>query len=112
MKTSESSSSGEWTESAQNGATFTADAVKLEQQSLVGAVSGASASQFTLMVASDSAFNILAGKTTLTVFTPAGTEFKSGMAVSNGAVVRVRGLAFFDPATGNYSMVASRVAIL
>lgn len=100
------------TESAQNGANFTADTVKLEQQSLVGAVTNASSSQFSLMVANDSAFNLLTGKTTLTVFTPAGTEFKNGVAVTNGAVIRLRGLVFFDPATGNYSMVASRIAIL
>lgn len=91
------------------GMAITADKVRLKQQALVGVVSGltqnGNSSSFTLTVASDSVFAMLAGQTTVTVVTQASTEMKTTLA--NGATVQVRGLLFF--ASGNYTLVAERI---
>lgn len=91
-------------------ATITADKVKLQEQALTGAVSGytpnGSQASFTLTVASDSAFARLTGQTTLTVFQQSNTRLKGLTAVTNGAIVRVRGLLFSN---GGYKLVAERI---
>jgi hypothetical protein len=90
-----------------------AEKVKLQQQALKGVVSGlpgatsAGPTTFTLTVASDSAFAMLSGKTTVTVFWQPGTNLHKLTSVSNGDTVRVRGLVFF---TGTaFSMIARRI---
>jgi len=96
-------------DSPQNGPSLAAESVRLQQQALVGAVSAATSSQFTLTVADDSAFKLLTGKNTLTVLRQQNTELKNGVTIANAAVVRVRGLVFFDPPSGTFTMVAGRI---
>ena len=91
------------------GGVLSAESVKLQSQALVGAVSAITGSQFTLNVPDDSAFKLLTGKNTLTVFTQRNTRMKNGVAVTQGAVVKVRGLVFFDPGQGTFTMVAGRI---
>jgi uncharacterized protein DUF5666 len=82
-----------------------ADKLKLREQALVGTVSAASASGFTLTLNSSSAFAILTGQTTVTVSIVSGTDLKVTPANTN--VVRVRGLVFVN--AGAYTMIATRV---
>jgi len=92
----------------EHGMTGTVRRVKLEQQALTGTVSALSGGQFTLTVADDSAFKLLTGKSTITVFTQRNTEVRN-LTVSNGLSVRVRGLLFFDPSRATYTLVAGRI---
>ena len=88
---------------------ITANKVRLKQQALTGTISGltqnGNASSFTLTVASDSVFAMLAGQTAISVVGQASTEMKT--AVANGGIVQVRGLLFFS--SGKYTLVAARV---
>jgi len=98
---------------ALSGTSITADKVKLQQQALIGTVSGlqgpttAGPVIFTLNVASDSAFDMLSGKTQVTVFWQPGTDLHKLTSVSNGDTVRVRGLVFFTGAS--FNMIARRI---
>ena len=96
-----------------DGTSIAAEKVKLQQQALVGTVSGLEAATsagpatFMLTVASDSAFAMLSGKTQVTVFWQPGTDLHKLASVSNGDAVRVRGLVFF---TGtSFNMIARRI---
>jgi len=92
------------------GLVLTADHVRLRQQSLQGTISnfsGSTPGTFTLTVASDSAFALLTGQTTLTVQLLSGTS--EDVTVANGGAVRVRGLLFFNGSTKTYTLVASHV---
>jgi len=82
-----------------------ADKIKLREQALVGTVSAASSSGFTLTLNSSSAFATLTGQTTVTVSIVSGTNLK--VTPANASVVRVRGLVFVN--AGAYTMIASRV---
>ena len=89
------------------------DKVKLEQQALVGTVSGLSGAtttgptNFMLTVDSDSAFASLSGKTQINVFWQPGTDLHKLTSVNSGDRVRVRGLVFF---TGtSFNMIARRI---
>jgi hypothetical protein len=99
--------------STMSGTSLIADKVKLRQQGLTGTVSALSAPtsagpvQFTLTVASDSAFAMLSGQTTVTVFWQPGTELHNVASVKNGDTVRVRGLVFFTGTT--FNMIAKRI---
>jgi hypothetical protein len=88
-----------------------AGAVELQPQAIVGTVTAyvQTGTQATLVltVPSDSAFAILTGSTTITVFQQQSTELKDITAITNGSSVRVRGLLFLD--LGTYKLVASRV---
>jgi hypothetical protein len=58
-------------------------------------------------VASYSAFAMLSGQTTVTVFWQPGTELHNVASVKSGDTVRVRGLVFF---TGtSFRMIAKRI---
>jgi hypothetical protein len=88
-----------------------AEKVKLLQQTVSGTVSGLSGTApttFTLTVAADSAFAMLSGATSVTVDWQAGTDVSNlAHALTNGDVVRVRGLLFF---TGTqFNMIARRI---
>jgi hypothetical protein len=91
----------------------TAEKVNLEQQALRGTVSGltgvtsAGPVTFTLTLPSDSAFAMLSGVSTVTVFWQTGTNLHNLTAVNNGDTVRVRGLVFFRSSSTN--MIASRI---
>jgi hypothetical protein len=88
----------------------TAESVKLQSQALTGVISNASGSQFTLTLPDDSAFKLLTGNGTLTVLTQSNTELKNNASITNGAVVKVRGLVFFDPNANSFTMVAGRIS--
>jgi len=98
--------------SMSNSATV-ADKVKLQQQTLTGTVSGLPATtsagpiRFTLTVAPDSAFAMLAGLSTITVYWQPGTDLHNVANVSNGDTVRVRGLVFFTGSS--FNMIARRI---
>jgi hypothetical protein len=97
--------------SALNGSSLVADKVKLVQQTLSGTVSGLSGTApttFTLTVATDSAFAMLSGSTTVTIFWQPGTDVHNlAHALTNSDAVRVRGLLFF---TGSgFNMIARRI---
>ena len=86
--------------------------VRLKQQALVGTVSGLGAavapSTFTLTVPSDSAFAMLSGSSTLTVFWQPGTDISNlSQGLKNGQTVRVRGLVFF--AGTGFNLIARRI---
>jgi hypothetical protein len=89
---------------------LTANTLKLEQQALSGTVSQFSNSQFTLTVPSDSAFALLTGMTTVTIYTGKSAQVDSGVSLANGANVRVRGLLLLNPSQGSYVFVASRLS--
>ena len=90
-----------------------AEKVKLRQQALTGTVSGLSAATsagpttFTLAVAPDSAFAMLSGQTTVTVFWQPGTKLHKLTSINNGNTVRVRGLVFFTGSS--FNMIARRI---
>jgi hypothetical protein len=82
-----------------------ANKLKLREQGLVGTVSGASASGFTLTLNSNSAFAALTGQSTIAVTVVSDTNLK--VTPVNTNTVRVRGLIFVN--AGSYSMIAARV---
>jgi hypothetical protein len=98
---------------ALNGTSITADKVKLQQQALIGTVSGlqgpttAGPVTFVLTLSSDSAFAMLSGKTQLTVFWQPGTDLHKLASVNNGDKVRVRGLVLFTGSS--FNMIARRI---
>ena len=98
--------------SSLSGTSLVAEKVKLQQQALVGTVSGLSGATsagpvtFTLTVASDSAFAMLSGKAQVTVFWQLGTDLHNLSSVNNGDTLRVRGLVFF--AASGVNMIARR----
>lgn len=96
-----------------SGATIIAEKVKLQQQGLKGTVAGLAGATsagpvtFNLMLPADSAFAMLSGQSSVTVFWQPGTDFHNLASVSNGDSVRVRGLVFF---TGtSFNMIARRI---
>ena len=91
---------------------LTAEKVKLQQQALTGTVSGLNANvaptTFTLTLPSDSAFAMLSGAVSVTVFWQPGTDLHQlPNGFKNGDTVRVRGLVFFS-GTG-VNMIARRI---
>ena len=99
--------------SALSGSSITAQKVKLHQQGLSGTVSGlagptsAGPVTFTLNLDPKSAFAVLSGQTTVTVFWQPGTDLHHLSSVNNNNTVRVRGLVFFT-GTG-FNMIARRI---
>jgi hypothetical protein len=79
--------------------------VKLREQALIGTVSNAAGSTFTLTPSTTSAFAQQAGAVSVAVTVANGANLK--VTPANGATVRVRGLVFFDGT--NYTMTATRV---
>jgi hypothetical protein len=96
-----------------NGGVVAAEKVKLQQQAVVGIVSGLSGTTssgpvtFTLTLPSDSAFAMLSGKSAVTVYWQPGTDLHKLSSVSNGDSVRVRGLVFFTGSS--FNMIAHRI---
>jgi hypothetical protein len=93
--------------------TITPSQVQLQPQGLIGTVSNVTGSTnagtFTLTVASDSVFAILARTTILTVHTQSKTSLTNMAAITNGTSVIARGLLFFDVPSNSYKLVASRI---
>jgi hypothetical protein len=99
------------THNSVSGNSLIAEKLKLQQQAISGTVSGLSGSApttFTLTVAPDSAFAMLSGSTSVTVYWQPGTDLHDlPHALTNGDAVRVRGLLFF---TGSkFNMIARRI---
>jgi hypothetical protein len=90
--------------------TVSANTVKLEQQALTGTMSAFSNSQFTLTVPQDSAFALLTGMTTVSIYIGRSARVDSGTSLANGAAVRVRGLLLLNSSQGGYVFVASRLS--
>jgi hypothetical protein len=92
------------------GGNMTSSGVTLEPQGLSGTVAGAitsgSRASFTMALPSDSAFTILNGATSVTVYQQPGTTI-SGSSIASGATVHASGLLFKD--SGQWKMVASRI---
>lgn len=78
---------------------LTARKLKLQQQALTGTISNVQNNSFTLTLAADSAFAMLTGVQSLTVYETSGTKLRGSAAVSDGVTVRVRGLLFSDGTT-------------
>jgi hypothetical protein len=78
--------------------------VKLREQALVGTVSNASSTGFTLTPSPTSAFATLSGATSVAVTFAAGANEVTIPA--NGSTIRVRGLVFVNGTA--YSMIAAR----
>jgi uncharacterized protein DUF5666 len=95
---------------APSNGVVTANNVKLEQQALSGTVSAFSNSQFTLTVPADSAFALLTGMTTVTIYIGQSARVDNGTSLANGAAVRVRGLLLLNSSQGSYVFVASRLS--
>jgi hypothetical protein len=97
----------------QANSTINADKVVLVKQALTGTVSNYAASgssaTFTLNLSPEAAFLKLTGVKAIKVYQQPGTALKGMSAVANGAVVRVRGLLFYDGA--NYQFVAARITL-
>jgi len=79
--------------------------VQLREQALVGTVSNASSTGFTLAPSSTSAFGSLSGATSVAVTLATNANVKTTPV--NGGTVRVRGIVLFDGT--NYTMTATRV---
>lgn len=100
-------------DNSMNNPGFVAKKVRLQQQSLVGTVSGLMSptsqgpTTFTLTVAADSAFAMLSGQTQVTVYWQSNTNLQNLANVSNGDTIRVRGLVFFTGS--NFNMIARRI---
>jgi hypothetical protein len=98
---------------AMNGSGLVAQKVRLEQQALVGTVSGLGGKTssgpvtFTLTVPSDSAFATLSGQTMVTVLWQPNTDLKNLTSVGDGDTIRVRGLVFYSGTSSN--MIARRI---
>lgn len=101
------------TASSFSGTSLVAEKVKLQQQALVGTVSGlagptsAGPVTFILTLPSDSAFAMLSGQTTVNVSWQPGTDLHNLASVNNGDRVRVRGLVFFTGSS--FNMIARRI---
>jgi hypothetical protein len=79
--------------------------VRLREQALVGTVSNATSTGFTLAPSSTSAFGSLSGATSVAVTLDPNANVKTTPV--NGGTVRVRGIVLFDGT--NYTMTATRV---
>jgi len=79
--------------------------VQLREQALIGVVSNASQTGFTLAPSATSAFGSLSGATSVAV--TLAQNANQQVTAANGATVRVRGIVFFDGT--NYTMTATRV---
>ncbi|MGB8477494.1 MAG: DUF4382 domain-containing protein [Acidobacteriaceae bacterium] len=91
-----------------NMGSMTAAGIELEPQGLSGTVASATGSGFTLSLPSDSAFTLLTGATSVTVYQTAQTQMKGLTAVANGQNVVVYGYLFYN--AGSYNFVAMQIA--
>jgi len=91
-------------DSASAASPLVATKIKLREQALVGTVSNASSTGFTLTPSPTSAFATLSGATSVAVTFAAGAS--EVMVPANGSTIRVRGLVFVNGTA--YSMIAAR----
>jgi hypothetical protein len=91
-------------DSSSTASPLVATKVKLREQALVGMVSNATSTGFTLTPSPTSAFATLSGATSVAVTFAAGSDQVT--TPTNGSTIRVRGLVFVNGTT--YSMIAAR----
>jgi hypothetical protein len=93
------------------GGTVVADKVKLQQQAMSGTVStfvagSGGAATFDLTLPASSYVALLSGQTVVHVFQQPKTDNRFGT-ISNGSVVRVRGLLFWTGSS--FNLIARRI---
>ena len=93
-----------------NMGSMTAAGIELEPQGLSGTVASASGSGFTLSLPSDSAFTLLTGASSVTVYQTAQTQMNGLTAAANGQNVAVYGYLFFN--AGSYNFVAMQITAM
>jgi len=91
-------------DSSSNATPLVATRIKLREQALVGTVSNATSTGFTLTPSTTSAFATLSGATSVAVTFASGSNQQT--TPTNGSTIRVRGLVFVNGTT--YSMIAAR----
>ncbi len=93
-----------------NTGSMTAAGIELEPQGLSGTVGNASGSGFTLNLASDSAFTLLTGTSSVTVYQTAQTQLNGLTSVTNSQNVEVYGYLFYD--ASSYNFVAMQITAM
>jgi len=91
-------------DSTSNATPLVATRIKLREQALVGTVSNATSTGFTLTPSPTSAFATLSGATSVAVTFASGSNEVT--TPTNGSTIRVRGLVFVNGTA--YSMIAAR----
>ena len=86
---------------------MSASGVVLEPQGLSGTVASASGSGFTLSLPTDSAFTLLTGATSVTVYQTSQTQLNGLTSITNSQNVEVYGYLFFN--AGSYNFVAMQI---
>ena len=84
-----------------------ANGIELEPQGLTGTVANMTSSGFTLNLASGSAFSLLTGATSVTVYQVPSTQMNS-LTLTNGMSIEVNGFLFCN--SGAYSFVATQMS--
>lgn len=90
-------------DSSSNATPLVATRIKLREQALVGTVSNATSTGFTLTPSPTSAFATLSGATSVAVTFASGSDERT--TPTNGSTIRVRGLVFVNGTT--FSMIAA-----
>ncbi|MHB1674264.1 MAG: DUF4382 domain-containing protein [Acidobacteriaceae bacterium] len=90
-----------------NMGSMTAAGIELEPQGLSGTVANASGSGFTLNLPSGSAFTLLTGATSVTVYQTSQTQLNGLTSITNSQNVEVYGYLFFN--AGSYNFVAMQI---
>ncbi len=86
---------------------MTANGIELEPQGLTGTVANMTSSGFTLNLVSGSAFTLLTGATSVTVYQVPATQM-NGLTLTNGMTLEVNGFLFYN--AGTYSFVATQMS--
>ena len=85
---------------------MTANGIELEPQGLTGTVANMTSTGFTLTLPSGSAFTLLTGATSVTVYQIPATHM-NGLTLTNGMGIEVNGFLFYN--AGTYSFVATQM---
>jgi hypothetical protein len=85
---------------------MTATGMELEPQGLTGTIANITSTGFALNLASGSAFTVLTGATSVTVYEMPSTQM-TGLTLANGQTVEVNGFLFYN--AGTYSFVATQM---
>jgi hypothetical protein len=85
---------------------MTANGMELEPQGLTGTISNITTTGFTLNLASGSAFTLLTGATSVTVYQMPFTQV-NGLTLANGQTIEINGFLFYN--AGTYNFVATQM---
>jgi hypothetical protein len=89
-----------------SGGGINANGIELEPQGLTGTVANITSTGFTLNLASGSAFTLLTGATSVTVYQIPATQM-NGLTLTAGMGIEVNGFLFYN--AGTYSFVATQM---